>query len=63
MKQIVNLDSYRDVTSKLSALKRAFNAPFDSAHYMPVTRDISGQTLAIINSWLNNPVFCDTFID
>eukprot|EP01084_Bolivina_argentea_P023170 43167_1 len=63
MRRIVNLDGYASVTSKVAALKRAFNAPFDSAHYMPVTRDISPQKLMLINSWLNNPIFCDSLVD
>jgi len=63
MRDIVDLDSYDDVTSKLPALKRAFNAPLASPHYMPVVRDLSGQKLMLINSWLNNPIFCDTFVD
>ena len=60
MRNIVNLDSYTDVTSKLNALFRAFNQPFNSSRYMPLTRDLSGMNLLLINTWLSNPIYCDS---
>ena len=33
MRSIVNLDSYMDVTSKLSSMMRAFHQPFSSTRY------------------------------
>lgn len=60
MRNIVNLDSYYDCTSKLNALVRSFNSPFESSRYMPVTRDLSGMNLLLINTWLSNPIYCDS---
>ena len=63
MRPIVDLDSYSSVTSNLMGLKRAFRQSWDSPQYMPVTRDMSGQNREIIKAWLENPVFCDKFVD
>ena len=63
MRPIVDLDSYGSVTSNLFGLKRAFRQPFNSPQYMPITRDMSGQSREIIKSWLENPLYCDKFVD
>ena len=63
MRSIVNLDSYASVTLKLEALKRAFSAPYNSAHYMPVTRDLSGMNQVLCRLWLENPIYSTNLID
>ena len=63
MGNVVNLDDYYDCTKNLRALSRCFNESFDSPYFMPVTRDISGQKLAVIRAWLDNPIYCDVFTD
>ncbi|WP_143309176.1 ferritin-like domain-containing protein [Chitinophaga vietnamensis] len=52
MKPIVDLSDYGSVMERLNILRNVFNTPITSPNYMPVTRDLSGSKLAMIQKWL-----------
>jgi hypothetical protein len=57
MKSIVDLSSYMSVISRLDILKLVFNLDPHDPNYMPVTRDLSGPKRAMIQTWLQNPLY------
>ena len=59
MKTILDLSNYRDVTKprNLNLLTKNFMLDFDDPAYMPTTRDLSPVKRAMIQEWLNNPLY------
>lgn len=57
MARIVDLSSYSSVISRLEMMKLAFSLPIQDPNYMPVTRDLSGPKRAMMQSWLQNPLY------
>ncbi|MEM7130273.1 MAG: ferritin-like domain-containing protein [Chloroflexota bacterium] len=57
MRPIVDLSDYQSVMSRLDPLKMVFNLPQSHPNYMPVTRDLSGAKLGMIQSWLEQPLY------
>jgi hypothetical protein len=56
MRQIIEIDDYQQVVANLSAIIERLTLPEGSPFYMPITRELSRDKLAILLKWAENPV-------
>ncbi|HEY6138145.1 MAG TPA: hypothetical protein VI670_10325 [Thermoanaerobaculia bacterium] len=56
MRQIIEIDDYQQVVANLSAIIDRLTMPEGSPFYMPITRELSRDKLAILLKWAESPV-------
>lgn len=57
MGELFGLASYEKITQNIKAMERSLSAPMESAHYMPVKRDLSYARREMLLHWLKQPYY------
>lgn len=56
MRQILKIDDFQTVVNSLTAIVQRLTMPEGSPFYMPITRELSRDKLAILLKWAENPI-------
>lgn len=57
MQTMVKFYHYKDIIKIKDSFLRALSYKFEDGRYMPVTRELSDDSIRMIQNWIRNPVY------